>query len=397
MPRLLFLGGSRYLRPAIAAARAHGYRVITCDYLPGNYAHGLADEYHNVSVTDRAAVLALARNRRVDGILSFATDPGVVTAAYAAEKLGLPTCPYAAVSLLQDKTRFRGFLVGHGFRTPWFAVVEPGGALPAGDLPWPVIAKPADLAGSKGVTRVDDPAGLAPAVQRAATASFSGRVIVEEFLAPLGQPSDADAFSAAGKLAVASFSDQYFDPAAAGPFVPAGFSFPSTMPAAAQAELAAELQRLIRLLGLTTTLYNVETRVAAKNGAAYLMEVSPRAGGNRLAEVLRLATGVDLIDAAVRAAVGDPFDPPRPPERIDPVAEIILHAPRAGTFRRVSLDSAVTPRVAELDLWVAPGEPVAAFRSAADALGTLILRADTPAELADLMATRDTWLQVEVA
>ena len=107
----MLLGGIRYLLPAIEAAHKHGYHVITVDYLPDNIAHKYSDEYHNVSIIDKEAVLQLAQELQIDGILSFAVDPGVVTAAYVAEKMGLPfTCSYEAACILQDKARFRQFL-----------------------------------------------------------------------------------------------------------------------------------------------------------------------------------------------------------------------------------------------------------------------------------------------
>ena len=108
--KLMLLGGLRYLLPVIEAAHRHGIHVITVDYL-------YSDEYHNVSIIDKDAVLALAQQLQIDGIMSFAVDPGVVSAAYTAEKMGLPfQCSYEAACILQDKSRFRKFLADNGFR-----------------------------------------------------------------------------------------------------------------------------------------------------------------------------------------------------------------------------------------------------------------------------------------
>ena len=90
MKKLLLLGGAQYLLPVIEEAHKLGLYVITCDYLPDNIAHKHSDEYRNVSIIDKDAVLSTARELGIDGIMSFACDPGVVTAAYVAEKLGLP-------------------------------------------------------------------------------------------------------------------------------------------------------------------------------------------------------------------------------------------------------------------------------------------------------------------
>ena len=109
MKKLLLLGGSRYLIPIIKAAHELGIYVITCDYLPDNEGHKYADEYHNISIIDREAILDLAIELKIDGILSFATDPGVVVAAYVADRLNLPSPPYESVRILQNKDLFRNF------------------------------------------------------------------------------------------------------------------------------------------------------------------------------------------------------------------------------------------------------------------------------------------------
>ena len=103
MKKLLLLGGSSYLIPAIKAAQDLGVYVITCDYLPDNIAHKYSNEYHNVSIVDKEAVLKLARELKIDGIMSFATDPGVVVASHVATELGLSTSPYESIEILQNK------------------------------------------------------------------------------------------------------------------------------------------------------------------------------------------------------------------------------------------------------------------------------------------------------
>ena len=116
--KLMLLGGIRYLVPAIEAAHKHGHHVITVDYLPDNIAHKYSDEYHDVSILekDKDKVLKLAQELQIDGILSYAVDPGVVAASYVAEKMGLPfTCSYESAGIMQDKSKFRQFLTEHGF------------------------------------------------------------------------------------------------------------------------------------------------------------------------------------------------------------------------------------------------------------------------------------------
>ena len=155
---LLLLGGARYVIPVINAAHDLGAKVVTCDYLPNNYAHQFSDGYINASIIDNEAILKAAESINADGIMSFAADPGVISAAYAAEKLGLPfQGSYESVSILQDKERYRSFLRDNGFNCPElhiFSSVQDA-IDHAKTITYPIIAKPVDSAGSKGCTRVD--------------------------------------------------------------------------------------------------------------------------------------------------------------------------------------------------------------------------------------------------
>jgi biotin carboxylase len=110
-----------------------------------------------------------------------------------------------------------------------------------------------------------------------------------------------------GKLVFISFNAQRFDAKATNPYTPAAYSWPSTFSREQEDYLKSEIQRLISLLGMKTAVYNIETRVGT-NGKPYIMELTPRGGGNRLCEMLRYATGVDMITAITRAIVGDPME-----------------------------------------------------------------------------------------
>jgi len=372
----MILGGTPFALPVIRAAHALGCRAITCDYLPGNPAHRYSDGYCNVDISDADATLAAARAIGADGITSFACDPGVVTAARVAEALGLPSCgPAESVALLQDKGRFRRFLAEHGFdvppsgvyRSPEAAVAE------AGRFGWPVIVKPVDSAGSKGVGRADGPGELASRVTAALARSRRGEAIVEAFIPARGHPSSGECFSVDGRLAFASFSNQFFDPAAPNPYAPVGSSWPSDLPDGVTGALAGEVQRLLTLLGMGTSLYNVETRLG-EDGRGYIMECSPRGGGNRLAECVERATGVPLVESAVRAALGLPVTGVAQRPFVGHWATAVLHARRPGAFRELWIDPCLRDAVVERDLWVAPGAPVGGFAGSGDAVGTLLLR-----------------------
>ena len=396
--KLMLLGGLRYLIPVIEAAHKEGYYVITCDYLPNNIAHKYSDEYCNISIIDKDAVLEKARELGIDGIMSFAVDPGVVTAAYVAEKLNLPFAgSYDSVRILQNKDLFRKFLADNGFNTPKsfgynnYLDVQKDISL----FEFPVIVKPTDSAGSKGVTRVDSLSQLEQAFRHAIDNSISGTVIIEEFIEKDGCSSDSDCFSIDGELRIVTYSAQRFDNNAANPYTPSAYSWPSTFTKEQERYLTEELQRLITLLNLKTSIYNIETRVGI-NGKPYIMEVSPRGGGNRLAEMVRFGSGVDMITASVRAAVGDytdnlealPFD--------GYWAEVILHSDIDGEFEKVEISQDYKENVYQEDLWINEGDSVHAFRGANDAIGTLVMRFTTECDLEDAIDNIPNWLKVKV-
>ena len=384
----MILGGSRYALPVIKAAHELGLYVITADYLPDNIAHKFSDEYCNVSITDFDATLRVAQEKKIDGIISFACDPGVVTAAYVAEKMGLPSVgSYEAVSILQNKNRFRSFLTENGFNVPTAkGYNDAETAIKDVDLfHWPVIVKPTDSAGSKGVNRVDSPADLKKAIEVALPYSRGKEFIIEDFIEQNGFSSDTDSFSVNGELRFVSFNSQRFDSNAENPYTPAAYSWPSSMTKEHQQELASEIQRLIRLLGLGTSIYNIETR-EGKDGKAYIMECSPRGGGNRLAECLEYATGVKLVEGAVRAAVGLPVTGIEQKPYNGCWAEVILHSDKPGTFDKLWIDESIRDAVFERDLWIESGTKIGGFRAANEAIGTLVLRFETDEILQNVMA-----------
>ena len=398
MKKILLLGGSRYLLPVIKSAHELGLYVITCDYLPDNIAHKYSDEYVNVSIIDKEAVLEAAKKLEIDGIMSFATDPGVVTAAYVAEKLSLPSVgSYAAVSILQNKGKFRKFLTENGFNVPLAKSYKNIGlALEDKNLfKLPIIIKPTDSAGSKGVKKVESFDQMKSAIEYALSYSHNDEFIVEEFIEKKAFSSDSDSFSVNGELKFISFSSQRFDVNAVNPYTPSAYSWPSSISKENQNVLFNELQRLIKLLGLGTSIYNIEVRESME-GIPYIMEVSPRGGGNRLAEMLRYATGVDLIKGAVKAAVGENVDHIEQKDFNGHWAEAILHSDKSGIFAGLEISAEINGNVVEKDLWLEEGTFVGGFEGANEAIGTLVLKFEDSSQLARVMNNLDDYIKINV-
>ena len=394
----MILGGSHYALPVIKAAKQLGIYTITADYLPDNIAHKFSDEYVNVSIIDKEKTLEAAIERNIDGIMSFACDPGVVTAAYVAEQMGLPNVgPYESVCILQNKGKFREFLMKNGFTVPTakaYKYVED--ALKDVDMfHWPVIVKPTDSAGSKGVTRVDDPKDLKNSIQYALSYSHLDEFIIEDFIAQRGHSSDSDCFSIDGELKFVSFNCQLFDCDSKNPYTPAAYSWPSRMAVKHQTELKNEIQRLLKLLKMRTAVYNIETREGT-DGKVYIMELSPRGGGNRLSECLRYATGVDMITNMVKYSVDLPVDEIIQKPYDGCWAEIILHSDEPGVFQELWISDRIASNVVERDLWVEEGTPVGGFEAANESIGTLVLKLENQERIEEVLGNQSKYVKVKL-
>lgn len=398
MKKIMLLGGIHYLLPVIKAAHEQGYYVITADNVPDNVAHKYSDEFCNVSIVDKDAVLAEAKKRNIDGIISFGVDPGVISAAYVQEQMHLPQMgPYSSVVILQNKDLFRQFLTKHGFNVPMAkGYASKDEAL--SDTAWfnfPMIVKPTDSAGSKGVTRIDSIDEYEAALDEAFDKSICGHIIVEEFIEKCGCSSDTDSFLLNGELKFVSFNAQRFDENAVNPYTPAAYSWPSTFTKEQETYLTSELQRLLTLLHMQSSVFNIETRIGT-NGKPYIMECTPRGGGNRLSEMLRYATGMDMITAQVRVAVGDPVEDIEQKPYNGHWAEVILHADKDGIFQNLLLDDAYKKNVVDIDLWVNPGDKVCGFNGANDAIGTLKMRFETEAVMLDFISNTSQFVHIQL-
>lgn len=393
---LLALGGSHLLMPVIDSAHALGHRVVTCDYLPNNYAHQFSDEYRNVSIVDREAVLTTAREVGADGIVSFAADPGVLSAAYATEKLGLPKqVSFSTAVTLQTKHLFREFLAHHGLPTPQAWLVQSAHELrTVKNATFPVIVKPTDAAGSKGVTRVDHPNDLRAAVDHAIQYSLSSSCIIETYIDSDTPQRSAEAFAVDGTFEAVYFMDQVFDLAGHNPYAPAGNILPDSMPEGIRKRILTDLQRIADILEFGSGIFNVEVRVS-KEGVPHIVELSPRGGGNRLAEFIQAATGQNLVTATVQAALGDTVNAPRnePPNGF--WLQEMLYSNFSGQFQSLLLRPEFErDHLQDATLWITPGDHVQPFTHASFAFGTAVSKFQTRNALYAHLAADDLTIQI---
>lgn len=395
--KILLLGGSFFQMPSIEAVKRLGHYAITCDYRPDNPGHRLADEYHNVSTTDREGVLKLAQKLKIDAVVCYLSDSSAPTAAYVAEKLGLPGQPLEAVEILTHKDRFRSFLSALGFRTPraFGATSLDEARERLGELRFPVMVKPTDSCGSKGVTKLSDPENLAEAVRHALDYSIEKRFVVEEFVEKDGYQIAGDGFSVDGKLAFRCFANEHFEQTMDINYVPIGESWPYFKPQEVHNRVHGEIQRLFDCLGMRTGAYNFDIRLDT-SGQVVLMEVGPRNGGNLIPQVTRYATGVDMVDYTIRAALGEDCST----LRMAPVrgfwSSYMVHSNTGGIYESVEVaDDLRRDNLVEFSMEARPGDRVQPFTGAYGTIGAMILRFSSMDEMLDKMDHMHRWVHVK--
>lgn len=403
MKKLLMLGGSLYQTFAIKEAKRLGYYVITADYLPNNPGHKFSDEYHNVSTIDKEAVLALAQELKIDGIVAYASDPAAPTAAYVAEKMGLPTSPYRSVEILSNKDLFRAYLQEHGFNCPKaMGFTEYEDALEHIDeFTLPVMVKPVDSSGSKGITKLTDWSKLQDAVEEALSYSRGKRFLVEEFIVKKGHQISGDAFSVDGKLVFHCLGNEFYDPNCDKDFAPLGECWPFQMDHKYIEDLETQLQRLMSSLGMKSNAYNVEA-IVGEDDKVYLLELGARSGGSLIPQVVDHATGINMVTWVIQADAGDPIDLSALRGRTEmPVkgcwSNYMVHSDKTGQFKSISFDSQFEKEhVVDFvnDLHV--GDAIHRFRDAQDCIGELILKYADMDEMFDVIKNIEKYIHVEV-
>lgn len=392
--KILFLGAAPTQIPPIQYAREQGHYVITCDYLPDNPGHKLANEWHNVSTIDEDAVLALAQRLNIDGIVAYASDPAAPTAAYVAERMRLPGNPYRSVLTLARKDLFRAFLQEHGFNVPRSHSLRDREQARAwlAEIGVPAFIKPVDSSGSKGVTKLINTADFDLAFDHALTYSRGKMVIIEQAIERVGYQVDSDIFFYTGKPAFWIWGDQHQDKHCH-LFAPIGISFPSSLEHELQIRALETVSSIITKLNFISGAFNIEF-IVDKNKEVWVIEIGPRNGGNLIPQVIRYATGVDLIKYTVDTALGLPCPPITASHAKGFWSSYLIHSLENGTFKSLWLSDRVKSKIIEQDLYVQPGDPVRKYLGSNDTLGTMILKFDSRGEMLEMVDNMENDIRV---
>lgn len=397
--KILLLGGSAQQVIAIETARRMGYYTVLCDYLPDNPGQYVADRYYNVSTTDVEAVYEVARNEGVSGILAYASDPAALPAAIVAERLGLPTNPSKSVEILGVKHLWRNFLQNNGFACPGNFTIHPDTPLEEimskmQSLRFPVVIKPTDSSGSKGVTVLENLREIEKAIDIADFYSRNKVLIVEEFISnAFHSVIGGDIFVQDGHIVLFGEMSCIRDDAWGG-LIPIGERRPSGLSRRQMNKLHAELQRLVAMLDIRFGELNIEVLLDSKDDVHFL-ELGPRAGGNMIPIQLSDAFGVDLVKANISAAMGC-----NPELELDEKAgcyfTYVLHSHSDGVFKGVEFSEEIAGNVYRKVLYKKYGDRVEAFDGAGKAIGIVFMHSDTEHEMNRVCSRLDELIKVKV-
>ncbi len=374
MKRLLILGAMQMHIPIIKRAKERGIYVITCDYIPENEGHKYADEAYFDSTTDFDAVLKLAKKCNVDGIMTFNSDPAALTAAYVADQLNLPSSGYEAVKIMSEKDEFRKFLRSNNFNVPHFGNYTSIEEL-IGDLDkfnFPVMLKPVDSSGSKGVVRIDRKEDVTTHFEKAMSFSRCKRIIVEEFIEGAGAQMHGDAFVNDGKIEFIYLGDHHFD-SKINNLVPISTTFPSLHTAEDLKRVEDEVSRFISKVGYKQGGINIEARISSSNNKVYLIEVGARNGGNFTPKVIEYASNFSFIDAWLDAVLGCDFKVQQTDKK-GCYAYMIMHSSTSGILKSIEISDLLCPKILERYDYVNKGGNVASFIGANAAVGVLLVQ-----------------------
>lgn len=398
MKKLLILGAMEMHVPLIKRAKEMGNYVITVDYIPENPGHKLADEAYFDSTTDLDAVLELSKKLNIDGIMTYNSDPAAATAAYVAEELGLPGNPYQAVKIMSEKNLFREFLSSNNLNVPkfWNFNAEADAINNKGEFEYPVIIKPVDSSGSKGVTVVRNKDDIEIAIKEALQKSRSKKFIIEEYIEPKGNQLHGDGFVQNGKVIFLHLGDHHFD-SKINNLVPYSTTYPTEHSDDVVQACLNQIQDFVTKVGFKNGGVNVELRVSQKDNKPYIIDIGARNGGNFTPKVIEYGTGFNFLDRAIKLALGENLDSVKMNDKAsDFVSYLILHSNKNGVLDKIILDEKIESRIIEKHTYAKSGDVVESFLGANAALGVLIMKYESREVMNNIVENFDDLYTVEL-
>lgn len=399
MKKILFLGAATFQMPPIAYARQQGYKVITADNRPANEGHTLAHKSYNISTVDREKILQIAQKEQIDGILTYGSDVSAPTVAYVAEQMNLIGAPLKTVEILTNKALFRAFLQQENLQNQAFRSFgkheECKIAAFLEQTKLPLVVKPVDASGSRGVALIRDLKDWQQKIDRAFQHSICQKIIIESYIVKQGFQICGDGYMENGRLVFVAFGDGHFY-ADSRYLAPYGETFPSSHSATNLQKVRQKLESILQKVGYHTGTFNLDVMITTDN-QVFVNEIGPRSGGNYLPLAIKLNTGVDLIAAVVEACYQPNFCLPAQKNRSPYYyACYMIHSQKAGILESYGFAHELAQHLVYTHPYQKLGSRVYPFFQANAAIANVIFRFDSEEEMRRKMACVNSYCWVKV-
>lgn len=305
MKKLLLLGGPVFQKPVVEKAKAMGLRVAVADIFPEAPAAELADEFYQGSIKDYETMLRYANEFGADAIASGACDTSVVTVARLCKKLGLPGNSIETAFNSTNKLRMIECFASNGVAHPAFVVASKDDLADfVPEIPYPLITKPTDSAGGRGVNLVQSNMDLAPALAAASAAGTSGDVLVEEYLT--GPEVSVEVIVADGIPHILQVTDKLTS--GAPNFFEIGHCQPTSLCQEQREAISNLASAAVLAVGLRNSAAHVEIMLTPEGPK--MVELGARLGGDWITSYLidNSTEGIDMIECMVKLALGEKID-----------------------------------------------------------------------------------------
>jgi biotin carboxylase len=398
---VLFVGAGRHQRRAILRAKELGLRVAAVDRNPEAPGLAEADIGRVADFSDLDATLGAISDLSLDGVLTISADRAVPVVAAIAARLGLPGIGVETAHLMTHKVAMRRELADAGVPQPRFAALRTLGERrrAADEVGFPAVLKPADSGGQRGVFRVDSLDDLEAHLYEALAASPTGEAILEEFVD--GTEMNGIVIARDRDAVALTLSDRLRPPG-----IGFGVGWIHVYPATVYGFQLEESERVathaVRALGLRTGIAFPQL-IAAPDGRVVVVECAARVPGGQMADLVRHAVGVDLIEVQLRMALGDTLpDELVLPRFRQPLAIRFLTAepgplPTGRVTRVGSLEKVLAfPGVVQAETYLQPGETIRPVRLDGDRRGYVIAVANTNVEALERAEAAARLVDVEV-
>jgi len=388
--KLLLAGGGYADIPLIRAAQDLGFYVITSGNRPDELGHKVSDEYRAADFSDPEAMLVLSRDLEIDAICPCCNDFSAISSAYVAEQLGLSGYDsYATTRLIHHKDSYRKFALKNGIPTPrasGFDDVE--AALSSIDnFRFPLMSKPVDLTGGKGITQINNRQEARDALEKAFAISKSGRVVVEEFIE--GSRHGFSAFIVNGKVVFHFTDNEYYY---LNQYLVSAASTPSTVPGSAVQNLVDQSEKISELLSLETGIFHVQ--FILQNDEPVIVEICRRPPGDLYIKLVEHATGIDYPSWIVTAFCGSDCTGFNHKQVDGYYLRHCVMAAQSGILDSVVIDSSIAGNIIDSMMWWKTGDPVENHLVAK--FGIVFLRFGSLDELLSKSATMQNLIRANV-